>query len=175
MLVTVERYRTITKDTTTAEAAVLDALADAQALLEGDLGRGLESAERTERLQLHSNLRVYPAVTPITVADGYTIYGFSELLGASPAGGPFDLTDPQYAEVTYTGGYTAATVPTCIERDIAWAAYQLLGLDASSHIPAGATSVRVGDTAVTFAKPRSAADAGIRWTSPTLRYRRRRL
>lgn len=175
MLVDEERYTTITGDTTGDSDTLNTALAEAQQLLEDELGRQLETGERTERLRLYPNGRVYPAVTPITVAAGYTIYGYAELGDASPIGGPFDTSDPQYAEVTYTGGYTDETVPVCIARDIAWAAYQLLGRDAASRIPAGATSVRIGDAAVTFDKPRSASDAGIRWTAQTLRYRRRRV
>lgn len=176
-LVTIERYRVITGDSTSASATVEQALGDAQALLEDDLGRGLESEERTERLRIFYGSsfpggRVYPTVTPVTDADDFTLVGTAALDGASPSGGPFDTSQPSYAEVTYTGGWTADDVPACIERDIAWAAYRLLRPAEMAAVPAGATSVSMGDASVSFAAGQSAGEAGISWSRATRRYSR---
>lgn len=171
MLVTYARYLAITGDGTSDPGQVEEALADAQALLEDTLRRPLESGERTERLRVLDGL-VYPAATPITDAGDLTVEG-DALTGASPSsllGGVFDSTD--HATVTYTGGFTADTVPACIERDIAWAAHGLVRPLVASGVPVGATSVRLGDAAVTFAKPASGG-VQVGWSPQTLRYRRR--
>jgi hypothetical protein len=179
-LVTIVRYRVITSDSTSASATIEQALADAQALLEDDLGRGVESEERTERLRIHYGAtfpggRVYPAVTPITEAGDYTLVGVAALDGASPSGGPFDTSHPSYASVTYTGGWTTDDVPACIERDIAWAAYRLMRPAELAAVPAGVTSVSMGDASVSFDRPRSAGEAGISWSRATMRHKRRRV
>lgn len=152
-LVTPARYIAITRDTNTSAEDIAAELAAAQELVEAETGRPVESAERTERMRIRYGRsfpggRVYPAATPVTVAADHTIVGTTALDGASPDAGIFDRTDEDYATVTYTGGYTAETVPADLERVIARAAYRLLNADLS--LPVGATSVRLGDAAVTY-------------------------
>lgn len=153
-LVTVSRYQLITGDTTSATATVEDALEDAQGLAEEFLRRELTSQERTESLQVYPGARVYPSVTPITAADGYDIDGYS-LIGVAPDLSPFPFDPPSsrgvMGSVTYTGGYSAATLPKTIERVIARTAYQQLHPETLQ--PAGATSIRLGDAAITYAEP----------------------
>ncbi len=158
MLVTVDRYRQLTSDITTADADLEPALADAQRLIEEHLRRPLESAQRTETLRLYGN-KVYPAATPITAAP----YRILDGVALSDVSVPLVWTGWQdfisKIEVTYTGGYTAATVPAELAEAIATATLQRLRLQADqqqapstdSAIPRGASSVSVGDAKVTFA------------------------
>lgn len=183
-LVTYARYVAITDDTTSPAASATAALVDAQDLLELELNRRgyLEDtgADFTERLRIFNDARlgyvVYPSGLPITDEGDLTAHG-ALLAGAGPDASPaFGIVSgEQYATITYRGGYTSSTVPVEIERDIAWAAYSLLRPASATSVPAGATSVRLGDAAVTYAAPRSAAEAGIRWSRAALRHRRRRL
>lgn len=156
MLVDYDTYRLLTGDSTSVPIDVEDQLAVAQGLIEEYLDRPLESKERTERLRLHQNGRVWPTSTPITVAAGYTIEG-AGLLGASPVGLSPPFSDPPgtsdlYAEVTYTGGYTAENCPTTLKRAIAKLAFANLH-PSSVSLPAGVVSARVGDASVTYSDP----------------------
>lgn len=180
MLVSVSRYQAITGDTTTAASAVSALIEEATEELEEVLQRPLEADERTERMIPTRDGYLWPKATPLATATGYTIDGHG-LIGARP----FDILVPGYplhqpagVDVTYTGGWTADTVPRCIARDIALAAYVLghpnaVGIAA----PVGAKSVSVGDQSVTWATTapgNAAADqlAGV-WSRRTLAYRYR--
>ena len=154
MLVSATRYAQITGDTTSATGAVEAALADAQSMLEAELRRGLELAERTERVRVHPDGRVYPSSTPLTAGPaGSTIAGVALVGAVSPMGGEDD-----YAEVTYTGGFdpdeddrSAVTcVPVELARAVAWAARAILTPADGIEVPAGATSVAVGDVSVSW-------------------------
>lgn len=150
MILTVERYRSITGDEATAASAVSARIEEAVELLEEYLDRPLESGEQTEVVRPDRRGHLWPKATPITDGGDYTIDGLA-LVGASPW--PFTFTDPATSlTITYTGGWTADTLPGCIARDLAYAAYRLehppaLGV---SDFPEGATSVRLGDAAVSF-------------------------
>lgn len=187
MLVTVARYRVITGDETSGASAVSDAILDATAMLEEELGRPLEEAERIEAMRPAANGRLYPLATPIeSVAGGYTIDGST--LFSGPFYGPYPdpITGTSVVTVTYTGGYVERTanptaanrLPVHVERDIAVAARRLLSTPVLSAVPSGATSVRLGDAAVTFGddNPDGGGEAQIGgWSAMTLRLRRRRL
>jgi hypothetical protein len=179
-LLTEARYRAITGDTTTLASAVAEAVAEATDLLIDALGREVASAVRTERLQPTRDGWVWPSVVPITVAEGYTIDGYGLI-------GPFGPAWPDETgrvSITYTGGWVERTanpsatnrLPAYIERDLAYAASALIHAapaTASSTYPAGATSVRLGDAAVTFG-PDGAPRAGtnvVTWSRRTLRHR----
>lgn len=155
-LVTTALYQSLTGDTDSATADVALALVSAQKIVEEYLRRPLANEERTETVRF-SGGRLYPKATPITEApDGITIVpGSRALVGASPDGGPFwpavgDSTYPASATITYTGGYTASTLPRTIAAVISSLAYQLLHVTDDSEVPAGATSVSVGDVSVSF-------------------------
>ncbi len=185
MLVTVERYRSITRDYSTQASAVAEAIEAAAEDLAEALDRPLAEAERTESMTPTRDGWLWPRATPIVAAPERTING----LGLEPAWNPWPCTTA--VDVTYTGGWVersanpAATnrLPLCIEEDLAWAARRSLCPDADgidvAAIPAGAISVRLGDAGVTFGPggaPGSAAGserAGRKWSRRTLGYRYR--
>lgn len=177
-LVSIERYRAITGDASTPPVLVTARLEAAIDELEEVLDRPLTEAERTETMAPTRDGYLWPRATPISAApDGYTIDGLG-LRSTWPASSDF-LGAPTYPAVTYTGGWTAATVPRCIERDLARAAWVLGrpdGANAAGIDTTGATSLRVGDVAVTYG-PRGApgSDIGARlasvWSLRTLAHR----
>lgn len=173
-ILTVQRYLELTHDTDSVPSAIEAALADAQIEIEDELGRALESDERTETLFVSSNGRAYPSVTPVTDAGDYEVINNGVVVSDffSPAL-DFITGQPSQVEITYTGGYTAETIPYRLERALADAAYDQLHSTSTSEFPAGATSVRLGDAAVTFAEPVGSVRSS---TSPTIkRYARRRV
>jgi hypothetical protein len=164
MLVTVDRYQTITSDTSSATGDVTAALEDAQLLLEERLHRPLEQDERTERVKMFNERRgvtVYPASLPIvsvTDPDGGEIQGAS-VVGGFPSSWPEWGWAGGYRDVTYVGGYDPLEtdpnepdfLPRTLERAIAWAAYaDIHQTDLTASIPSGVTSARVGDVALTW-------------------------
>lgn len=183
-LVSYARYVTLTGDSTSASASAVEALAVAQDMLEDELGRiGFledDGQDKEERLRLYDDDvfggTVYPTAVPITDGGDYTQAG-AALTAVGPDGGPFLWRTPteRYATVIYQGGYTAATVPAYMARDIAFAAYQLLHVAPLVAVPAGATSVSLGDASVSFASALAGGSAGIGWSRETLRHRRRRV
>lgn len=178
-LVTVARYRTITLDTTSAAETVTARLEDAEAEVSEYLRRPLEQAERTETLPISRDGKVYPSATPIDSLgsddSGLTVEG-DVIIGAAPdAVGTGWLgsgaTTPQ-ATITYTGGWTADTLPKAIERAIALHAHHQIHSD-PALVPAGATSVRVGDVAVSYGSGGASSDPLASTMANIRRYRRR--
>ncbi len=150
MVVTYETYVSITGDASTASSAVEEALVEAQALVEEELDRPLELEERTELLRLQ-NGRIYPSATPIldapfTIDDGYSLSGvYGDLVT-----GPLDSDTPRVL-VTYTGGYTAETLPRRLREAICRAAQRHLHPSPlPADLPTGAEAVRVGDVQITY-------------------------
>jgi hypothetical protein len=183
MLLTITRYRAITGDTATESVAVSAAIEEAEELLAeellGDtLDRELEEAERTETLWPTRDGYLWPTCVPIVAAANYTIDG-DGLVGTFGPGWP---NESGSVAVLYTGGWVERSanptatnrLPAYIERDLAFAAHALTAPSPNQY-PAGATSVRLGDAAVTFGPdgaPRPGADA-VRWSRATLRHRAR--
>lgn len=183
-LVTVARYRQITGDADTADQLVSARIEDAVALLADELGRPLEEDERTERMWPTRDGRLWPQVTPIVEADGYTIDGDALVSSSWPWAGPPWSVD--YLDVTYTGGWAERSadptavnaLPACIERDLAWAAYLLARPPAPPPgIPAGASSASLGDASLTMRDGASGAPGSTAsmWSRQTFRYRARRV
>lgn len=181
-LVTVDRYRAITGDEITAASAVSGFVEEAAALLEDDLGRPLEEAERTESMWPDRAGWLWPLATPIVTADGWTIDGHALRAGQWSVN-PWPNSSDSIS-VTYTGGFVERTanpsadnrLPATIERDLAWAAYALGSVDEIlAGLPAGTTSASVGDISISFDRGArgSADDMRIRWSRVTRRYRRR--
>lgn len=174
-MITAVRYSEITGDTESAASAVTARIEEAQEILEDYLDRPLESDERTEALRPDRHGRLWPRATPISEADGYTIDGLA-LIGGAPFSIGFVGSDAT-VDVTYTGGWTADTLPSCIERDLAFAAYRLLHppTPGATDYPVGATSVRLGDAAVTFGPGGAGAvgtdDTDSWWSQRTRSYR----
>lgn len=152
-MISVARYRSLTGDTASTNDDVETAITDAQALLEEYLGRPLEAIERTETMRPDRGGMIWPKATPLVEADGWTIDGLG-LVGTRSAW----YWGQDAFEVTYTGGWSAPddvspiseVLPTCLQRDIAMAAYRLLHPTISQlvNITPGADSVRLGDAAV---------------------------
>lgn len=180
-LVTVERYRIITGDQASASALADDALTQAVGLLEDTLQRPLEEGEITERLAPGSDGTLYPTVTPIVSAEGYSIYG-STIMGGPFFTPGFIATDPRVS-VTYVGGYVERTanptaanrLPAHVERDLCWAANRLLTPATSAAlaaVPAGVKSASVGDASITYGDagaPRVGNVVADVWSRETLR------
>ena len=188
MLLTTTYYRQLTGDESTAATAVASAASAAQDLLEADLARVgyLEEAERTETLPLFDDGTLYHTANPVTAVDGGLDWLDGVVYGAVPDvpafTGIIDAVRPRRVELTYTGGFTEATCPEPILRDLAWVAYAIIhGVSARQAAAAGATSgatsVRLGDVAVTWPSGGSAAGAatrlGVVWSPATLAHRSR--
>lgn len=174
-MITAIRYAEITGDGTSAASAVSARIEEAIELLEDYLGRPVTSAVRTEAMRPDRLGRLWPKATPITAADGHEIDGYA-LRGPGPFGLGWDLDPASTVEVTYTGGWTSDTVPAGIARELAFAAYRLLhpAAPALSDIPANASSVRLGDAAVTFkgtAGDVTPGDTSTWWSKRTKSYR----
>lgn len=157
-VVTPQQYREQTGDTTHYWSEILGWLTRAQSLVEGRLARLLESAERTEDMTIERNdcrsLVLYPSAYPVTVVpSGYRIE-----FGRRVVGGvwPWDMlvepfsTSTLTASLTYTGGYTTATLPAALRDAIIDVARAQSTVGDASVYPADASSVRLGDAAVTF-------------------------
>jgi hypothetical protein len=185
MLVTVARYRAITGDLLTLDVTVTAAIELAEEDLAEALERPLAEGTRTERMIPTRDGWLWPKATPIVDAPDRTING----LGLEPVWNGWPCRDA--VDVTYTGGWVERTanptatnrLPLCIEEDLAWAARRSMCPDADGidvdAIPAGATSVRLGDAAVTFAGDGAAGQrpgferGGRKWSRRTLSYRHR--
>lgn len=167
-LVDVARYRTLTGDLATPDVTVVASLATATDMLADALGRaGIEEATYSEWLLPTRDGRLHPSVTPLASCADYAIDGDTLVAGW--------FVGTPGRSVTYIGGWTSATVPRCIEADLANAARTIAAPD-TSGVPSGATSARLGDAAVTYgpqgARPNGGAQA-VTWSRPTLRYRHR--
>lgn len=180
-MITIERYRAVTGDTTTGASAVSALVEEAVELLVEELQRPINATERTEWVEVDREGRAYPEVTPITeVEQGWEIDG--DTLIRPPLA---SFTPSSYgagrAQVTYTAGWTLETLPTHMRRDIAWAAYALgHPSQLAAGMPAGATGIMLGDVQVQFGvqgktpgSVRSATDLAIKWSRNTLLWRRR--
>ena len=179
-LVTVARYRALTGDAAGTDPEITARIEDATDRLEERLDRPLRSAVRTESVYPDQLGRAYPHAVPITVADGYTIDGWS-LIGAWPWPWFDIVTDSRVAPlITYTGGWVERSanltatnrLPLCIEEDIAWAAYALGHPEPAAVYPVGAVSVSLGDASVSFGPGGAPLPnrSGIRWSKATLKY-----
>lgn len=163
-VVTVERYRVLTRDQVTASAAVEEALevaeqAVAEYLRRDDLGHQL----RTERLRCWPTGKVYPIHTPITdvaVSASYRAENSAILEYVSPdditvsvGDWPINRWDDYpasmpHATVQYTGGWTLATLPMKVQAVVAEVAQVLAGARQPAGV--GVESASVGDVSVSY-------------------------
>ena len=193
VLVLPSRYALITGDNVSASGDVAEALLEAQALLEEELGRELGSASRTERMYPDQYGRAYPRVTPITVAppglqiDGHILYSISPFRAL-----PEFIFEGNWIDLTYTGGFVERSanlnapnaLPHHMERDLCWAAFRALRpaqFQAMATAPAGASQMVVGDARIMFGNRGAPGEVRVGsdsitdpvWSKATLRYRRR--
>lgn len=185
LLVTVERYRVLTGDTTTAASAASAAIEDATDLLADALGRpgALKSAERTETMHVGDSGRLRPLAVPVTACADLE-HDTAQMYGASPDTtafrGYFGDDLPRTLEVTYTGGFVERTanpgaanaLPAAMEADIARAAYGLVHPTIGS-VPVGAQSVSVGDVSVSWGASGAPSGADVAWSRGSMRWKRR--
>lgn len=154
---TVAGYRLHTGDQETDDSAVSAALLEAESLVEEHLRRLLPLEARTATFPIYPDGRVYPNAWPILTAS-LTIDGRS-LKGATPDSGPFigyiDFEPPYTMSVTWTGGFDAGSLPVTLRHAI-YEVARPLALDAAP-VTVGASSVRLGDAAMTFDGPSSSA------------------
>lgn len=177
MMLTEARYRAITGDTATNTVAITAAIELVVERLEDELHRELAEAERTEDMWPDRGGWLWPAHVPITACAEYVIDGHG-LIGTFGPGWP-DQTGK--VSVTYTGGWVERSanpdatnrLPTYIEDDLAWNARTLLHPDTSAtQYPQGATSVRLGDAAVTFGADGPPRPGSVmQWSRKTLAHR----
>lgn len=186
VLVSVDRYQVITGDTDSATAQVEAAIADAADLLADELGwPGVVLDDYTETLPLAQDpwtgmLMAFPTVRPVhSEAEGLTVRD-DVVYGASPASSPFFGTSspPLATDLTYSAGWASdgtgrARTPAYVERDVAWVAHLQLHPADRPQVPAGATSVRLGDAAITLAAPAAPGALGVVWSRATRAWRRR--
>lgn len=187
LLVTVERYRVITGDTSTAASAASAAIEDATDMLAERLGRpgALKAEERTEAVRVGPTGLLRPLAVPVTVCAGYT-FDTAAVYGASPDSvSVIGFADnlPRTVALTYTGGFVERTanptdparLPEHMERDLALAARAIVSGVGDTAAPAGAVSVSLGDASVSYGPggPPAGAEAGISWSRQTLAWRRR--
>lgn len=144
-----------------ATVPTVQQLYTAQRAVEAFLRRGLAKIERTERVRVYRDRRVYPKCTPlVTVPDGYVIDG-PAVLGVV-AGGLDMLGRPDmlvegytqtapYGYLTYTGGWDADNLPQPIEDALARETLVRMGGMSTGLSTTGATSVRNLDVAITYA------------------------
>ena len=169
MLVSEDRYRTITRDLATAAVAVTGQLVEAQRLIEDELRRPIEYGTSTERLPVYRDPEsgrgcVYPRRSPVwsvPAGSSYEPRGTAELVGVEPDGWPTSELDAT-ATVTLTGGWRAVDdpassssdrVPAKLERAIAQLAQALIQTLPAAELPAGVQSATVGDVSVTYVEP----------------------
>lgn len=171
-LLTYARYVALTGDTSTAVTAVEAAIVDAEKAVTDFLRRPLALDWYSHELQVHQFGRVHvkavplvsiPASATYVMEDTRTIRGVVRDSMAGPIGFAEvqEWLDEDYgystgypelfgkATVLYFGGWTAESVPYNVERAIAWCALSCANPGASP-VPAGATSVHVGDVSVSF-------------------------
>lgn len=177
VLVSVDRYQVITGDTDSATAQVETAIGDAADLLADELGwPGVILDDYTETLPLAQDpwtgvLIAFPTVRPVhSEANGLTVRD-DVVYGATPV-------SSVATTLTYSAGWAAdgtgrAKTPAGVERDVAWVAHMLLHPADRPQVPAGASSVQLGDARVSFAAPVAPGQAGIVWSKATRAWRRR--
>jgi hypothetical protein len=169
-------------------------------LIEDSIGRVLRRGTYTETLEVWYEDGigyVYPLVTPIvSVPAGSTYevdYGerrLRDVVADSPisvswpiltpaasetsAIAPFARSRPDYAMVTYTGGFVAATLPHTLQEAHAFIARALMKRNVGSVI--GAQEASVGDVRVKYPKLDSALDALVPGVTALIKpYKRRRV
>jgi hypothetical protein len=175
-VVTIEKYRLVTGDNSSASATVQSWLDVAEDMVQETLGRYLEHGVYTERLKVWPTRFAYPAAVPVTSVsasadaelydeaslyevspDGNTLVGMDwvandHAYGAFPGQFIGNGYEPyyDYATVTYEGGWTSDTMPQKLQY---WIAKLARSLDpAVTGRPAGSNLARVGDVQVGYDK-----------------------
>lgn len=169
-VVSYDTYVRLTGDDTTPPAEVEAFIADAVSMVEDALDRDLESMERTETVRVGRGGWAAVRATPITAVpagSAYRIGTTALLVGVyaenditvewpwRPTIGEYPAQRPE-VEVTYTGGWTEATLPFNLKRAISLLAYAMK--HAPTWQPPAGASRTVGDVSLVVGV--NAASAG---------------
>lgn len=146
-LVSIVEYRRLMKDTASASGDIELVLTDSLRLIEDFLQRYLVSKARTETCTVRNGV-IYPLAYPVSVcSDGMINGGIIEGISADSS----DVFVETYTkEITYTGGFTSATLPMTIKVALVKTAYDLLNTNNATSFNAEVASVRLGDVAVNY-------------------------
>lgn len=180
-VLSVARYRVLTKDSTTAEALVSAKIDEAEELLAEALGRPLGYATRTERCWLDHAGWAWPTARPIASVVGYTVDGHGVPNVVRSGSDLLIDTCSNYADLVYTGGWEARDaetphvgheLPATVEADLAMCVAWLLARVPDVSVHTGAQAVRVGDVAVSYgAEGAPAPGESYPWSKATRRHR----
>jgi hypothetical protein len=191
LIVTVATYQSTTGDNTFGPT-VSAKLEEAQERLEDVLDRPLEAISRTGVLIPGRDGTLSPRAVPIMSVDAGWMVADDRIVPQYLINAPnrlwwYPALGPT---ITYVGGWVERTanpnatnrLPICISDDLCWAAWRLLNPvdpNALTAFPPGATSVQLGDAAVSFGgaggspAANGRALSAVRWSPATLRYRYR--
>lgn len=139
----VEVYRALTGDLESYDGDVADMLVRVQGVVEGRTRRHFDSGTYTETLPVLADGKVYPSAVPLVSATGYSATQVGPTwiqVGISDSWRGDEVT------VTYIGGYDEDAMPPELQLLVAQIARRLLPASVpAAAVPAGATSVKVGD------------------------------
>lgn len=179
-LVTEDQYRRWSFDKVNEwdDPALQSALDDALADIEEYTNRHFESATRTETLRIfyktpgayqYLGYFVVPSAPPIASVSapvGGAVFNEDLIVGISPpsifGGGLWGDDQADFATVTYTGGFTSATLPVTVGRVLAKHAFRRMSPNLMlDRLPPGVTSVKNGDLALAFKLQGYVGDVGL--------------
>lgn len=155
-LVSIEDYLRITQDTSAqSDTDLQPALDEALGLIQDNISRVLVYGTYVETLRIYKNGAVYPSATPLAAVvspalPAGCIQGAAIYMGMfNPApiinyGYGMGAITPQ-ATITYTGGFTSATLPIKLKRALCRAAFNILNPSQLTGLPGGVNRVQVGD------------------------------
>lgn len=169
-----DRYVVLSGDTATASASVEAAIVEAEGLVIEFLRRPLAEGTYTDHLFVEYDGFVYPKAVPIAsvpVSASYEVYDTVAIRNVDSGIGDFTVEGYERtvpgsyqvhrpkAAVTYTGGWTSASLPFSVARTIARLAYAIANPRPLSDDSGGATSKSLGDASVSYGPGGAAGDA----------------
>jgi hypothetical protein len=139
--------------TTTTTANINAALVSAQARAEQWCQRPFSLGQYVETLWVTDDGLVYPTVPNLISADdppdvtvqGQGVYLGYVIPGPAVLAGGYSSAFPPQAPLTYTAGFTNATLPESLREGICRIAFRKLNPVALVGVPAGVTQAAVGD------------------------------
>lgn len=175
MSLTYARYVQLTGDSTTPSAQVEAAIPDAEREMVRILRRPLWLDTYTHALPVHAGGRAYPKAVPIATLPASATFQMEDpqtfrYVVRDSLTGPLGLGDVEefldgssgacgypelygLATVTYTGGWTEATMPMAVARGLARLVHAYATPTIATELIEGATSQSLGDASVSFKDP----------------------
>lgn len=143
-LVSEQTFRVVVQDLGTPASQVVSALATSQQMIEEKLGRALTLGSYTERLRPASDATIRPSVTPLDPSTPGFIS--TAMFSVWDQGTSVAWDRYGYVHVSYTAGWTTATLPMSIVRAICLLAQA--NLDPAEPLTGKPVFTRLGDLAV---------------------------